>query len=130
MLCSIPFDWFARTIVESHISFFVINALPVPALEPGSQVRQSIVRAAARLAAVDARYDEWAAAVGVDVASVKSETEAQDLIAEIDALVATGFGLGRDQVVHIYETLHRGSDYESRLHAVLNHFDSIAQEAA
>ena len=47
-----------------------------------------VVVVAGRLAAVDDRYSDWAAEVGVPVGSVKTRAEKDDLIAELDALVS------------------------------------------
>ena len=49
-----------------------------------------------------------------------------DLIAELDALVAHLYGLGRSDVEHIFATFHRGWDYGPRLAAVLAHYDRWA----
>ena len=91
------------------------------------RLRLSVV--AGRLAARDDRFENWAASVGVDVGSVRSDDEKARLEAEADALVAHLYGLRRDQVVHILATFHRGRDYKPRLDAALEHFDRIAGEA-
>jgi hypothetical protein len=83
-----------------------------------------VVEIAGRLAAVDERFNEWAAEVGVPVGSVTDEETKDDLIAELDALVSLLYGLDESQVTHIFETFHRGWDYKPRLEAVLKHFDS------
>jgi hypothetical protein len=48
--------------------------------------------------------------------------EKQDMIHELDAVVARLYGLTEIQPVHIFETFHGGWDYEPRLKAVLKHF--------
>ncbi len=75
-----------------------------------------------RLAAVDDRYSDWAAEVGVPVGSVTTPAEKDDLIAEIDALVALLYGLSADQLRHIFETFHVGWKYQDRLDAVMKHY--------
>ena len=45
-----------------------------------------------------------------------------DMIAELDAVVAHLYGLSQPQLTHIFETFHEGSDYQLRLKAVLKHF--------
>ena len=69
---------------------------------------------------------DWAAEVGVPVGSVTDEATKDDLIAELDALVAHLYGLGRSDVEHIFATFHRGWDYAARLAAVLAHYDRWA----
>ncbi|MCA0308854.1 MAG: hypothetical protein LCH87_16095 [Actinobacteria bacterium] len=122
VMSSIPFDWSARRWVELHLTFELLNALPVPVYEPGSDTAARTVEIAGRLAAVDDRYAEWASEVGVSVGSVTSSSEKGDLIAELDALVSLAYGLTEDQVEHVFATFHRGWNYEPRLEAVLGHY--------
>lgn len=124
VLCSIPLDWYARRVVENHVSYQLLNAFPVPRPEPGDPRRLRVIDIAGRMAAVDDRFAEWAHAVGVPAGSV-SESEKAELIPELDALVAHLYGLERDDVAHIFETFHRGWDFDPRLERVLGHFDSI-----
>ena len=44
------------------------------------------------------------------------------MIFEIDALVSHLYGLNEKQLIHIFETFHKGWDYESRLKKVLKFF--------
>ena len=69
---------------------------------------------------------KWATAVGVPVGSVTDSEAKDDLIAELDAVVALLYGLGRSDVEHIFATFHRGWDYRPRLAAVLAHYDRWA----
>ncbi|MFF7855700.1 Eco57I restriction-modification methylase domain-containing protein [Streptomyces sp. NPDC007904] len=124
VLSSIPLDWIARTMVETHVNFHILNGLPIPRPEPGSAYYERIVHIAGRLAAVDVRYREWADNVGVPVGSVSDEAMKADLIAELDAVSSLLYGIDRDEVIHIFETFHRGWDYNRRLSAVLAHYDS------
>ncbi|MSW21142.1 MAG: hypothetical protein F2873_09605 [Actinobacteria bacterium] len=100
----------------------------MPIAERMDQRRQRVVEIAARLAAIDDRFAKWAANVGVETGSVKTDSERADLMAELDALVAHLYGLSRDQVDHIFATFHRGWDYKPRLAAVLAHFDRIGKK--
>ncbi|WP_197030125.1 hypothetical protein [Cellulomonas sp. URHE0023] len=129
VLCSIPFDWYARRFVELSLNFYVLNALPVPIYAPSGATNMRVVEIAGRLAAVDERYSAWAAEVGVPVASVTSQTMKDDLIAELDALVALLYGLTEEQLTQVFATFHRGWDYQPRLAAVLAHFRNWGSEA-
>lgn len=122
VMASIPFDWASRRWVEMHLKYNILNALPVPAYEPGSRIADRAVEAAGRLAAVDERYRDWADEVGVAVGTANDEPTKSDLIAELDALVSLLYGLTEDQVEHIFKTFHRGWDYQPRLDAVLAHY--------
>jgi hypothetical protein len=50
------------------------------------------------------------------------DDEKQEMIAELDAIVAHLYGLTAPQLFHIFETFHEGWDYEPRLAAVLPHY--------
>ncbi len=126
VLSSIPFDWYARRFVEITMSYALLSVMPVPRPSEGNLLGNRVVQVAGRLAAVDDRYGDWAAAVGVEAGSVKTAAERADLIAELDALVSLLYGLTRDQVVHVFETFHRGWDYGPRLDAVLLCYDQWA----
>lgn len=124
VMSTIPFDWGARRWVELHLTFELLNALPVPVYEPGSAAAQRVVEIAGRLAAVDNRYADWASEAGVTAGSVKTAVEKDDLIAELDAVVCLLYGLTEDQVEHVFATFHRGWNFESRLQAVFNHYQA------
>ncbi len=122
VMSSIPFDWAARRWVELHLTFELLNPLPVPAYDADSPFCRRAREIAGRLAAIDDRYTDWAAAVGVPVGSVKTPEEKDDLIAELDALVSLLYDLTEDQVEHVFATFHRGWNFEVRLDAVLTHY--------
>lgn len=128
LLSSIPFDWYARRFVEITLSFEILSAFPTPEPAPSSPLHLRAIEIAGRLAAVDERYTEWAAEVGVPVGSANDPTVKNDLIAELDAVVSHLYGLSREQVQIIFETFHRGWDYAPRLAAVLAHYDRWAAE--
>ncbi len=76
------------------------------------------------MAAVDQRFAEWAAEVGVPVGSANDPEIKQDLIHELDACVAHLYGLDEDDLAVIYETFdHKDPNrYAERHAAVLEHF--------
>ena len=122
IMASIPFDWYMRRWVEMKLSFELLSPSPVPSVSIVEPKGARLVAIAGRLAAVDERYAEWAAEVGVQVGSVNAQPEKDDLIAEVDALVSLFYGLAEDQVEHVFATFHRGWNYEPRLDAVLKHY--------
>ena len=124
VLCSIPLDWYARCVVELHVNFHLLNGFPIP--EPGRDdpERARVEQLAGRLAAVDDRFGEWAAALGIAVGSV-TDADRPELIAELDAVVSHLYGLQRDQVEHVFETFHRGWDSSDRLGRVLAYYDRL-----
>jgi len=127
VLSSTVFDWYTRRIVELHMTFELLERMPVPRPQQGDPVRQRIVEIAGTLAAKDKRYAKWAKAVGVPVGAVKTEEEREPYIMELDALVAHLYGLTRDQVEHVFKTFHRGLKYETYLSGVLQYFDKLTK---
>ena len=123
VLSSMILDWYARRIVEQQIKFYILNNFPIPDADIDSDpVGARVVEIAGRLAAVDERYAEWAAEVGVPVGSVRDEATKQDLICELDACVAHLYGLDESDLAVVYETFHEGKDYSDHHAAVLEHF--------
>jgi hypothetical protein len=128
VLSSIPLDWYARRFVELHLNFFIFNPLPVPRPPRENPLWQRAVALAGRLAAPDERFAEWADAVGVEC-GVLDPVAKQDMIDELDAVVAHLYGLNVDQLTHMFETFHEGWEYPPRLERVLAHFH-LHDEAA
>lgn len=122
-------DWLARLNVESHLTFGLFNALPVPAVPVDDPGRQRIIELAGRLAAADERYADWAAEVGVDYGTVP-EAEAEDMKAELDACVARLYGLDEQQIRDLYATFHPTWDHEPWTEAVLEHYRKITWDPA
>ena len=120
-LCSIPLDWYARRFVETHVNYFVFNPFPIPRPDRGEPRWQRAVTLAGRLACPDERFAAWAEAVGATCGPLASD-EKEDMIHELDAVVAHLYGLDERQLVHIFETFHIGWDYGERLDGVLRHF--------
>ncbi len=126
LLSSIPLDWYSRRFVEINMNFHILNSLPVPRPARANPLWQRVVALSGRLAAVDERYADWAAAVGVDFGPLEPARK-DDMIYELDAVVAHLYGLSADQLGHIFATFHVGWDYHARLRAVLAHFKQWEQ---
>lgn len=125
VLSSMILDWYARRVVELHVNFYLLNNFPIPEHYNDDPVAQRVVQIAGRLAAVDDRYAEWAAEVGVEVGSVTDDETRLDLVYELDACVAYLYGLNEDDLAVIYETFHVGADYSARHARVLEHFRNL-----
>ena len=80
-----------------------------------------MVELAGHLACPDDRFAAWAEAVGVECGPLAAD-EKEDMIYELDAVVAHLYGLNEPQLVHIFETFHEGWNYEDRLKGVLGHY--------
>jgi len=123
VLASIPLDWYARKYVELGMNLHIFNGLPIPDYVPGTTLVDRVVAVAGRLAAVDGRYEAWAAEVGVEVGTANAEPAKAELVAELDALVSLLYGLTQEQVEHVFATFHRGWDYAARLERVLAYYE-------
>lgn len=121
VLSSIPLDWYARRFVEIHVNFFVINPFPIPRPSRVDKGWQRVVELSGRLACPDERFAEWASVVGVDCGPLVPK-EKNDMIHELDAIVAHLYGLSESQLIHIFETFHKNWVDQDRLDAVLRHF--------
>jgi hypothetical protein len=121
VLSSVPLDWYARRVVEAHVSFEMLNAMPVP--EPdGSNRSRRVAEIAAQFAARDSRFDEWVATVGVPTSLSSDSSSETETLAELDAIVALLYGLHEKDLVHIYETFHPTWDFGPRLDFALDQF--------
>lgn len=121
VLCSIPLDWYARRFVEIHVNFHIFNPFPIPRPLDDDPLRERVIELAGRLASIDDRFSSWTEAVGVDCGPL-SEGEKEDMIHELDAVVAHLYGLSISQLKHIFETFHVGWDFRTRLEATLDHY--------
>ena len=92
-------------------------------LDLDGELEQRIVMVAGRLAAIDDRYADWAAEVGVPVGSVQSEGEKAELVAELDALVAHLYGLDVSDLETIWDTFHTTVDHLPDLGKVVGYFE-------
>ncbi len=124
VLSSMPCDWQARRTVELVMSFEQLNLLTIPDPGEGHPVRDRVVEIAGRLAAVDDRFAEWAAAVGVPVGSANDPQTKADLICELDACVALLYGLDPDDLAVLYRTFDakRPDRYAAHHAGVLTHY--------
>ena len=127
VMSSIPFDWSARRIAETHLTFDVLDGLPVPLESISPAVADRVIAVSARLATPDDRFAEWASHFGLEPKALESD-EKDDLIAELDAAVSLLYGLSDRDVRHIFETFHVGWDHEERLRAVLKHSKALRQK--
>ena len=121
VLSSLPLDWYARRFVEVNVNYFIINPFPVPRPPRSNRLWQRVVRLTGRLACPDERFETWGTAIGVECGPI-ADDEKQDIIHEIDALVAHLYELSEAQLIHIFETFHVGWNFGERLTDVLGHY--------
>jgi len=119
ILSSIPLDWYLRRWVELTLSFEILNCAPIPNLKPESLLRKKIIEISGRLAAKDKRFQAWAKKTSVPFGSIESDAEMNSLRFELNALVGLAYGLDQEEIQHIYETFHKGWDYQFELQQTL-----------
>ena len=128
VLSSMILDWYARRVVELHLTFHLLNNFPIPRPDvDNNPVARRVAEISGRLAAVDERFADWAAEVGVEVGTANEPDVKQDLIHELDACVAHLYDLDEDDLAVVYETFHAKTDYSGRHAAVLAHFRRWAE---
>lgn len=127
VLASLPLDWYSRRFVEISMNYHILTAFPIPRPNRDNLLRQRVVALAGRLACPDKRFKDWAKAVGVDCGKLEDD-EKQDMIYELDAVVAHLYGLSEGQLRHIFETFHEGWEYGPRLEATLKHFRKLRSQ--
>jgi hypothetical protein len=88
---SFPFDWLVRQKAATHLSLYLLQALPVPRFSDADS--RFLAQAALRLSCHHGGYDElWRTQAG---GTLRPADRA--LRAAVDAVVARAYGLNRDQ---------------------------------
>ncbi len=103
-------------------------SLRIPEFNPQQRVWHRTIHLAGRLASPDNRFAGWAKEVGVTHGPLDAD-EKQEMIHELDAVVACLYGLNQKHLIHIFETFHEGWDYHARLDATLGHFRAWKKRA-
>ena len=119
---SIPFDWQARRSVETTLNYFILNGLTFP--PPDDTPWERIGRLAARLSCVDERFAEFAEEIGVECGPL-TNAQRNGMKAEIDALVASAYGLTRDELRFIFTDFTENAVSPAYREQVREKFDSI-----
>ena len=119
---SLPFDWLARRYIETHLNFFILEMLCFP--EWRATNWQRIGSLAARLSSVDQRFFDFADDVGVDH-GVLADGERGSMRAEIDALVAQGYGLTADELAFVFTDFTEDAVSSSYRARVLQKFEEL-----
>lgn len=133
ILNSLVGDWFARRIVDRHVTDRLIRALPIPRCERQHPYAQRAIRLVATLLGTDPDLTDVSAAVGVECGPLDDD-ERFEMICELDAVVAHLYGLTERHLHHIFETFHEGwgpgttashhtlGEYDRRIKTTIEHF--------
>ena len=119
---SFSFDWLTRQKTATHLSLYLLDGLPMPVLSEGALCVLADTTAA--LCANDARY---APLVGHRSTwpVVPDPAERWRRRAVADAVVAVGYGLGRDDYTHVLSGFSHAS-WPSAPEMCLAAFDAVA----
>jgi hypothetical protein len=91
------FDWLVRQKAATHLSLYILDALPMPALEEPQQ--RFLAHAALRLSCTHAGYDPlWQEQIGCRRIIPDAP---ENLRARIDAVIAEAYGLDRAAYEHV-----------------------------
>lgn len=126
LMNSLPFDWLLRRRVETHVTFSILNSLPVP---ENALHAERLADLAGRLSCVDERYADFADRVGLDhgLLSVEERREAE---AEIDALVAHAYGLDAEQLRVVLRDFNERAVGAEQRERILDHHRRASTLAA
>jgi hypothetical protein len=111
---SFPFDWLVRQKTATHLSLYLLDALPVPRFS--NTVRRFLAHSALRLSCNDHGYVTlWQEQVGgeQDWTAIEADETPDGLRAAIDAVVAKSYGLDQSQ----YENVLAGFSHRSHPNA-------------
>ena len=122
VLNSLPFDWLARRYIETNVNFFILDMLGFPRWEDTAW--QRVGELAARLSCVDERFTYFAAEAGVECALL-GDDERETMRAEIDALVARGYGLVADELRFVFEDFTEDAVTPAYRARVMAAFDAL-----
>jgi hypothetical protein len=123
ILSSIPFDWYARRWVELNFTFELLKPMPVPLFDLADPRVQKIIEIASSMAFTEDGFNQWIEETGVKATKRSSNNPEPAEVAELDAISACLYGLTKDQLIHIFETFHRGWNYSERLAMTLKYFE-------
>lgn len=129
VLSSIPLDWTMRHTVEMHVNPHTAKNCPIPTFKEDSLIFQRIVLLVTSILKEDLRLHKWISDI-VLLKNISFKLEQKNnMIFELDALVAHAFGLNKSELTHIYETFHKGWNYSAQLAITLKYFDEWEKEA-
>jgi hypothetical protein len=105
LLNAFPFDWLVRQKAATHLSLYILEALPVP--EFSEMQRRFLAHAALRLSSNHAGFDAlWREQIGGNRETTASSAPVR---AQIDALVAGAYGLNRERYQHTLASFNHRS---------------------
>jgi hypothetical protein len=121
-LNSIPFDFYARKFIETAVDIHFMKAFPVPD-GIDSDLGRQLIQNVYSLIPDEIKYKEWRSALLKSIGEVKESRNKEEVMFEIDALIAVLFGLNDKQLAYIFDNFQRGWDSEDRKQKTLTLFN-------
>ncbi|MFL5286096.1 MAG: hypothetical protein ACJ8AW_35235, partial [Rhodopila sp.] len=121
---SFPFDWLVRQKAATHLSLYMLDALPVPRFSENQ--RQFLARAALRLSCNHTGYIPlWREQTGSRSMPNPIRPVARGILrARVDAMVAEAYGLDRNAYRHVLGAFSHRSDPNATARC-LDAFDAL-----
>jgi hypothetical protein len=104
MLNSFIVDWILRQKVTSHCNFFYVYQTPIPRLQLKDKWFKEIVEKAAGLICTTDEFEELRKELEEQGFEIEGNKSREQLRAELDAIVATIYGLSEEELKHILST--------------------------
>jgi hypothetical protein len=103
VLNSFTFDWCVRRKIAASVSLFMVNGCPVPSLSKAAArfLAHGALRLSCRHAGYARLWREQLSTARPFAPELAAQDDAATLRAAMDAVVARGYGLGRDDYHHI-----------------------------
>jgi hypothetical protein len=126
VLCSVPFDFYARKFIETAVDIHFMKAFPVPQ-GIDTPFGKKLISNTLNLIPGDQSFKEWKENVEENPKIPKLTGSTEELIFENDALVAAMYGLNTTELAYIFDTFHRGWDVETRKQETLKIFKDLTE---
>jgi hypothetical protein len=124
IMSSVPFDWLARRRVERNMNFFILNALPVPRVGLSDPRAKMVMELSVGLLMRDDRFLAFAEACDL-APRMMSGRQFGDVLAQIDALVASMYNLDADDLETIFSDFSLAAVSVAHRDAVQTHLAAI-----
>lgn len=121
ILASISLDWWARRFIGLNLNFFIFNSFPIPIYDENSKLCKRLIEITGLLSCVDDRFELWADSLGIQM-TLLDNNQREQLMYELDGVVANLYGLKEEQLIHVFKTYRLNWDYSVRLENTLKYY--------
>jgi hypothetical protein len=124
LMASLVFDWLARRWVGLHLTFEILNSLPVPPFDDANPHQQRVIELVGQLIEPSDVVGEWVVNLGVASPGANSK---ETMLSELNALIANLYGLTREEYKFVLTTHREGrlSDFDPD--SSLKYFEEVSR---